>query len=198
MTNNNTDNEQNFSIATQELIRYDRMLVVLHWVLAIALIAQWGLGNWMVDLPKEPPGYRAGWFNLHKSIGLVMGLVILWRMGWRLTHSIPAPLEATSQLQRLAARLTHGLLYVCMLAMPVSGFLSSSFSNYPVKFFGFALPRLFDPQPDLKSILAEVHESVAFVFAGLVALHLLAVAWHVLVKRDGLLQRMKWGDQAVN
>lgn len=198
MTNNNTDNEQNFSIATQEQIRYDRMMVVLHWVLAIALIAQWGLGNWMVDLPKEPPGYRAGWFNLHKSIGLVMGLVILWRMGWRLTHSIPAPLEATSQLQRLAARLTHGLLYVCMLAMPVSGFLSSSFSNYPVKFFGFALPRLFDPQPDLKSILAEVHESVAFVFAGLVALHLLAVAWHVLVKRDGLLQRMKWGGQAVN
>ena len=191
MTNNNTDNEQNFSIETQEQIRYDRMMVVLHWVLAIALIAQWGLGNWMVDLPKEPPGYRAGWFNLHKSIGLVMGLVILWRMGWRLTHSIPAPLEATSQLQRLAARLTHGLLYVCMLAMPVSGFLSSSFSNYPVKFFGFALPRLFDPQPDLKSILAEVHESVAFVFAGLVALHLLAVAWHVLVKRDGLLQRMK-------
>lgn len=198
MTNNNTDNAQNFSIATQEQIRYDRMMVVLHWVLAIALIAQWGLGNWMVDLPKEPPGYRAGWFNLHKSIGLVMGLVILWRMGWRLTHSIPAPLEATSQLQRLAARLTHGLLYVCMLAMPVSGFLSSSFSNYPVKFFGFALPRLFDPQPDLKSILAEVHESVAFVFAGLVALHLLAVAWHVLVKRDGLLQRMKWGGQAVN
>jgi cytochrome b561 len=174
------------------------MMVALHWLLAIALVAQWGLGNWMVDLPKEPPGYRAGWFNLHKSIGLVMGWVILWRLGWRVTHSVPTPLPASGQRQQLAARLTHGLLYVCMLGMPVSGFLSSSFSAYPVKFFGVALPRLFEPQADLKSTFAEIHESVAFVFAGLVALHLLAVVWHVVVKRDGLLQRMMWGNKAVN
>jgi cytochrome b561 len=195
MTNDNNDGAQTLSATVNEQLRYDRMMVVLHWLLALALIAQWALGNWMVDLPKEPPGYRAGWFNLHKSLGLVMGLVILWRLGWRLTHYVPAPLTSSAPWQRLASTLNHGLLYVCMLALPISGFLGSSFSAYPVKFFGVALPRLFEPQPELKSLLAEVHEAVAFVFAALVALHVLAVVWHVLVKRDGLLQRMKWGDR---
>ena len=82
MTNDNIDNPHTLEAATHEQHQYDKMMVVLHWVLALALIAQWALGNWMVDLPKEPPGYRAGWFNLHKSLGLVMGLVILWRLGW--------------------------------------------------------------------------------------------------------------------
>ena len=194
MTNDNIDNPHTLEAATHEQHQYDKMMVVLHWVLALALIAQWALGNWMVDLPKEPPGYRAGWFNLHKSLGLVMGLVILWRLGWRVTHSVPAPVATSVLWQRAASKLNHGLLYLCMLALPISGFLGSSFSAYPVKFFGVALPRLFEPQPDMKSLLAEVHETVAFVFAALVALHLLAVVWHVMFKRDGLLKRMKWGS----
>ena len=110
MTELNTDIEHAPAQVSSEQLRYDRMMVLLHWVLALALIGQWALGDWMVDLPKEPPGYRAGWFNLHKSLGLVLGLVILWRLGWRVTHSVPAALAGTSQPQRAAAALTHWLL----------------------------------------------------------------------------------------
>ena len=77
-------------------------------------------------------------------------------------------------------------------SMPISGFLGSSFSAYPLKFFGWALPQLFEPNPDMKSLLSEVHEGVATLFMCLVALHVAAVVWHVWVKRDGLLQRMAW------
>ena len=85
-----------------------------------------------------------------------------------------------------------------MLAMPLTGFIGSNFSQYPIKFFGTALPRLFEPQPDMKALLSEVHELFAAVFMALIALHLAAVVWHVLVKRDGLLHRMSWGRAADN
>jgi len=62
----------------------------MHWILAIALFAQLALGWWMLELPKSPPGLRAGWFNVHKSIGMTIGLLMLARLGWRLSHVAPA------------------------------------------------------------------------------------------------------------
>ena len=173
-------------------VQYDRMLVALHWLLALGLIFQLGLGLWMEDLPKEPVGVRAQWFNFHKSIGLCLGLAVLWRLGWRVTHSVPAPVNPFGSWSQRLADAAHKAMYACMLLMPISGFLGSNFSPYPVKFFGWALPRLFEPNPDMKSLLSEVHEGVATLFMCLVALHVIAVVWHVWVKRDGLLQRMTW------
>jgi cytochrome b561 len=173
--------------------RYNRVMVALHWLLALGLIAQFGLGLWMEEIPKDPPGVRAYWFNLHKSIGLLLTLFVLWRMGWRVAHAAPADLPATPIWQVKLAKLVHGLMYLLMLLIPVTGFLGSSFSQYPVKFFGLVLPRLWEAQPELKEILAEVHENTAWILAALVALHLLAVIWHTAVKKDGLLNRMRWG-----
>ncbi|NBW55162.1 MAG: cytochrome b [Betaproteobacteria bacterium] len=173
-------------------VTYDRMLVVLHWVLALGLIAQLGLGVWMEDIPKDPPGIRAQWFNLHKSIGICLGLLILWRLGWRVTHSVPAPpLGVGSFFQKLGTW-NHRLLYLCMVVLPVSGYLGSSFSPYPVKFFGMALPKLWGPSPEGKEFFSELHELAADVLMTLIALHVLAALWHQFVKRDGLLARMGW------
>ena len=174
-------------------LQYDRMLVVLHWVLAIGLIYQLGLGLWMEDLPKEPPGYRAQWFNLHKSIGLCLGFLILWRLGWRVTHSVPAPVNPLDSWQQKLATWAHRLIYLSMLLVPITGFLGSSFSAYPVKFFGWVLPKWVEPDPDLKSFFAEAHEISADLFMCLLALHFAAVLWHMFVKRDGLLKRMTRG-----
>ena len=196
MANESLMNEADTIAPRADTQRYDKVLVALHWLLALALIGQLLLGLWMVDLPKEPPGYRGGWFNVHKSIGLVIAVFIVWRMGWRITHPAPAAVNAPGTWQHIVSKLNHGLMYVCMVAMPVSGFIGSNFSQYPIKFFGYPLPRLFEPQPDMKELLSEVHELFAFLFMALIALHLAAVVWHVLVKRDGLLQRMRWGRAA--
>jgi cytochrome b561 len=122
----------------------------------------------------------------------LLTLFVLWRMGWRVTHSVPVNLPNTPLWQAKVAKLTHGLMYVLMLLIPVTGFLGSSFSPYPVKFFGLVLPRLWEAQPAFKEILSEVHEATAMLLAGLVVLHVLAVVWHTVVKKDGLLQRMSF------
>jgi cytochrome b561 len=170
--------------------KYNRVAIVLHWVLALALIAQFGFGLWMEDIPKDPPGVRAYWFNLHKSFGLVMGFLVLWRLGWRVTHSVPPDLPNMPAWQARVSKLNHGLMYLVMLAIPASGFLGSSFTQYPVKFFGYPLPRLWEPDPQMKELFSELHEGSSWVLVGLLALHVAAVLWHVWVKKDGLLQRM--------
>ena len=174
--------------------KHNRVAIILHWVLALMLIAQFGFGLWMEEIPKDPPGVRAFWFNLHKSFGLLAGLLVLWRLGWRVTHSVPPELPDTPVWQAKLAQLTHGLMYVLMLAIPVSGFLGSSFSQYPVKFFGFPLPRLWEADPEMKEQFSELHEGTAWILMGLLALHLVAVFWHVAVKKDGLLKRMSLRD----
>lgn len=174
-------------------VQYDRMMVVLHWVLAIGLVYQLGLGLWMDELPKEPVGYRAQWFNLHKSTGLCLGVLILWRLGWRVTHSVPLAVNARGSWQHKASTFTHWGMYICMLGLPITGFAGSNFSPYPVKFFGIELPKLFEPDPAWKSVMSESHEWLASLFMILVLLHFLAAVWHGWVKRDGLLRRMAWG-----
>ena len=174
------------------LLKYDRVMVVLHWLLALGLIAQLGLGVWMEDIPKDPPGIRAQWFNLHKSIGICLGLLILWRLGWRVTHSVPAPPLGVSPFLQKLGNWNHRLLYVCMVVLPVSGFMGSSFSPYPVKFFGMALPKLWEASPEGKEFFGELHEISADVLMILIALHVIAALWHQFVKRDGLLSRMGW------
>lgn len=168
---------------------YTRIAVLLHWLLAAALVYQLALGWWMVELPKSPPGLRAGWFNWHKSVGIVLFVIVLLRLSWRLAHPAPGH-EQLPRWQRIAAEVSHGMLYACMLVLPLSGYLGSSFSGYPVKFFGLVLPSWSAAWPAGKSFMATLHYATVWVLMALIALHVAAALWHWLVKRDGIAQRM--------
>lgn len=175
--------------AMPTLGRYTTVAIVLHAVLAIGLMYQLGLGVWMDGVPKTPPGLRAGWFNWHKSIGMVLGLLIVLRVLWRLTHSTPPLPDTTPRWQIQAARLNHATLYVCMVVMPLSGFLGSSFTKYPIKFFDLALPRLWEASAELKTLFGTIHTGASYVFMAAIAVHILAAVWHG-VRRDGVVSRM--------
>ena len=176
------------SPSTDRPQRYGAIAVVLHWLLAAALIGQLALGWWMLELPKSPPGLRAGWFNVHKSIGLTNAAVAHERLGWRLAHPVP-PSHRLSRWQQRASRATHLLMDACMLALPLSGYLGSAFSGYPVLFFGLRLPDWAASWPAAKQALSQVHEALALLFVTLVALHVAAALWHWM-RRDGIAARM--------
>ncbi len=182
---------------TPPLQRYTRVAIALHWLLAIGLIYQLALGLWMEGIPKTPPGLRAEWFNWHKSTGLVLGLVIVLRGLWRLTHARPQLPDALPRWQQRAASISHALLYACMVAMPLSGFGGSSFSTYPIQFFGTPLPRLWQADPDLKALFGSVHTGASYVFMALLALHVAAALGHAL-RRDGVFLRMWPASQAAS
>jgi cytochrome b561 len=171
--------------------RYTRFAVFLHWLVAAIVAAQFALGWLMQEIAKQPPGPRAAAFNLHKSIGLVILALMLARIAWRLGHPPPA-FPPMPRWQALAARANHALLYVLLLAMPVAGYLGSAFSGYPVRFWGIVLPSWAARDNAIKDAMSDIHLAAAWLLAAAVAVHLAAVAKHVLVDRDHILRRMGW------
>jgi len=87
------------------------------------------------------------------------------------------------------AHATHRLLYALLLLAPVAGYLSASFTKYPMKFFGIITPKLGWPSEILNEIFNSLHKGAVLALALLIGLHLAGVLYHAL-KRDGTLARM--------
>jgi cytochrome b561 len=171
--------------------RYTTVAIILHWTIAALVLAQFPLGWWMQEIAKQPPGPRVDAFNLHKSIGLLVAAVMLARIAWRLGH--PAPrLPAMARWQSRLANATHFLFYVVLIALPLTGYLGSAYSGYPVKFFGMALPAWAAKNVALKDWMSDAHRVLAWILAITFLLHMAGVAKHAIVNRDGLLRRMAW------
>lgn len=171
--------------------RYTTLAIVLHWLVAAIVLAQFPLGWWMQEIAKQPPGPRAAAFNLHKSIGLLIAALMLARIAWRLGHPAP-PLPAMPRWQSGLAHATHILLYALLVALPLTGYLGSAFSGYPVKFFGIALPAWAAKNAELKEWMSGAHLALAWMLAVAFVLHMAGVVKHTFVNRDGLLWRMGW------
>jgi cytochrome b561 len=169
--------------------RYTRTAVVLHWLLVAALLAQIGFGWFLGEVPRGTPA-RTIYVNLHKSTGMVIGVIILLRLYWRLTHPAP-PLPSFMPLwERVAAHWSHVLLYVCMIVMPLSGYVASNFSKYGVNFFNsIKLPPWGVDDSAIYNVFNTTHVITSFIFVTLIAVHVLAALQH-LFRRDGVFTRM--------
>src|SRR6476661_7201005 len=119
--------------------RYPWIVIVLHWAIAVAVIGLVVLGWWMQTIPKVPVGPRADAYNLHKSIGLCVLLLMVVRLAWRASHR-PPRLPPLPVWQARAAHAVHAMLYVLLFLDAMSGYLGSAVSGFPVKFFGLVLP----------------------------------------------------------
>jgi cytochrome b561 len=81
------------------------------------------------------------------------------------------------------------LLYVLLVAVPLMGLASVSFTPYPLKFFGIPLPKPFEPDKLLNELFSGTHKALAWTLATLIAIHVADCRSHML-RRDGVLQRM--------
>jgi cytochrome b561 len=169
-------------------MRYDAVAVLLHWTMAGLVGAQLALGAWMVALP-DVGGGQVRWFNLHKSIGLTVAALVLARLAWRAAHPVPPYPAGFPAWQQQAARAAHAGLYTCLIALPLTGYLGSSFSGYPVRYFGVALPSWGWKWSAAKTLLGDIHLALTWVLAALIAMHVAAACAH-LARRDGLFARM--------
>ena len=170
--------------------RYSSIAIVLHRLIAILIIGTFTLGLVMTDIPGLTPT-KLRYFSWHKWAGVTVLALAALRLLWRLRLS-PPPYPATmAPWQGRAAHLLHGLLYVMMFAVPLSGYLYSLAAGVPVVYFGlFPLPALIDADPALKPVFKDLHYWLAMGLAALVALHVLAAFKHLLVDRDGVMGRM--------
>lgn len=176
--------------------RYTATAIALHWIVGLAVLGMIGLGVWMINLPKGVGPFRAEMYNLHKSIGMTVGLLVFARLAWRLTHAAPPLPAALPRWQVIVSHFTHCALYACIVIQPVTGLVGSLCSPYPVKYFGYTLPFGSWDIPAAKELLSVVHLSNAATLAALILVHVCAVLYHLLIARDGLFQRMWFAARA--
>ena len=171
--------------------RYTDVAIALHWVIALLVPCGFALGLYMVDLDFSPR--KLTLYSYHKWIGVTVFALAVLRIAWRLAHPPPPLPPAVPRWQVAASRAVHFLLYVCLVAGPLSGWLYSSASGVPTVPFGIAaleLPDLVSKDRELALTLKFVHMSVVYSLAALVGVHVAAALKHQLIDRDGIIGRM--------
>lgn len=172
--------------------KYTLPAIILHWVIAILIFALFIIGWYMVELPKDVvPSVRQPWFELHKSLGITVFLLLLVRVFWRLTHKPPALPDDIPAWQVRFVEFVHKLFYISMFLQPISGYLSSSFSGYETKLFGLELPYWGWKDKYYNDFFSGIHEASAMLLMTFIIIHLLGVVTHAL-KGEGssILKRM--------
>jgi cytochrome b561 len=162
---------------------------VFHWVMFVLVGIMFPLGYVMADMTLSPQKLQV--FSWHKSIGVLLLLLAVLRLGWRLIHAPPAPPEAAAWYERIAADGVHTLLYACLFALPLSGWLMSSAAGLPVVVFRVGqLPDLIAANEANRLVLFEIHRSVGFFLLALLCVHVAASLFHHYVRKDDVLVRM--------
>jgi cytochrome b561 len=168
--------------------RFTPLQRALHWLMAACILAMFFIGVGMVSTlaPKYLP-----LIAIHKSLGtlifilVLIRLVVRWRYGAPpLPADLPAPIK-------LAAVLSHYVLYTLMIVMPLLGWAMLSAANYPVVLYGGVhLPMLLPQSDSLHTALWNAHFYLAFVFFAIVLMHLAAALFHAWVRHDGVFEAM--------
>lgn len=158
-------------------------------MLAVMILGMFVLGWIAVNYPMSPVKIKL--FAWHKSIGITVLMLALVRMAWRLADLTPALPNHMRPWERRLAHTSHALIYLMMVAMPLSGWVINSAANFPLKLYG--LIRLPDIAPADKALQTQaeiVHLSLFWMLAALLVLHIGAALWHHFVQRDEILARM--------
>ncbi|HLQ01478.1 MAG TPA: cytochrome b [Burkholderiales bacterium] len=160
-----------------------------HWVMAALILAQITLGVMAVSWRLSPTKIEL--FFWHKSTGVLILALAALRLLWRLANPAPALPSGVPAWERAAARSSHLLLYVLMIALPITGWIVNSASNIPFRIFWLIpLPAIVAPDKSTADLVALVHRGLAALLALVLVAHIGAALRHHFVKRNTVLMRM--------
>src|SRR3954449_3270936 len=161
---------------------------MLHWVMAVCILAMLFIGVGMVSTitPKH-----LTLVSIHKPLGIAILVLALVRLAVRVRYGAPSLPTDLPEPMKLAAHLSHYAFYVLMIGMPLLGWGMLSAAAYPVVLFpGVHLPAILPQSDSLHTLLWNAHFYLAFAFFALILLHVAAALFHALVRRDGVFDAM--------
>lgn len=165
------------------LAGYNTVAKILHWLMAVMILSLLAVGFYMSDLPREDE-LRPTLYLLHKAFGMTVLFLVVIRLAWRLFNKPPS-LNRYSGAVKLAASISHVSLYVLMFAIPVAGYLLSSYHGHAVNYFGlFDLPVLVDKNKELGELAGEAHEILAITIIAVLVLHISGALKHRFEKKE--------------
>ncbi|NYH20705.1 cytochrome b561 [Paraburkholderia bryophila] len=171
----------------RDLMAYDAVAKFFHWLVVVLIAAQFVIGWTMPDIHKDtrPDGLIA-W---HLGVGATLIAVVVLRIVWRFTHR-PTP-AALSPVLSVVSHITHGLLYVALVVVPVLGWANASSRGWSVRLLGLLpYPAIAQTGSPTGHAMGDIHGVLAWVLFALIALHVAAALFHRFVLRDRIVQRM--------
>ncbi len=165
---------------------------LFHWLMAIAIIYQWWLGWRAEELPFSPQ--KLDLFISHKSIGILLFLLVLLRLAFRFRLGVPPHTTTVTKIEQRAADAGHWILYALMIAVPVSGWVVSDTSRIPFRLFKrYDVPDLMAADKAISDLAADVHGVLTTAFAVVLVIHVLAaLRHHFLIKNNTLKRMLPW------
>ena len=166
--------------------KYHGSVRILHWVMMALFAMIFVIGFVMVEFKDTKPWEL---FSLHKSTGVLVFILVLLRITLRFTTTAPLYPNHFPSITVILAKIVHGLLYIMMLFMPISGYALSNLHGFEVSFYGLTLPTLFPTNPEWETYIDNAHSCGAWIFLALLAIHIAGVVFHHVRKED-VLSRM--------
>lgn len=156
---------------------YSKAQIALHWaVLVLIIFQQMGSGPmeeaWRAYLRGQG---EVGGFQPHALGGVLVLLLVMWRLVLRWRRGVPLPPDSDSKLLDMAAKGVHGLIYVLLVLIPVSGITA----------WGFGV-----------KVAGAVHSNLFGILFLTVMVHAFAAIYHHYILRDKFLRRMMVPDQS--
>lgn len=168
---------------------YDPVLKAVHWA-TLLLIAAAFAAVWTSHAVASKEQYTM-LVQLHRSLGVTVFGLTLFRVGWRRCARIPRLPADLPGFQRFAARAVEYFFYLALLVQPILGLLHSNARGARVDFYFLGeLPAIIAPDRVLAKQLITVHELVADLLLSAIALHAAAALFHHFVRRDDVLETM--------
>jgi cytochrome b561 len=161
---------------------------LFHWLMAVAIVAMFALGWWMVRLDYYSPYYNSA-PDLHRSVGIILLIALLVRWVWRASNPKPSDAEL-SPLEQKASWSVHWGFYILLLALTLSGYLISTPDGQPISVFGWFTVPSFVEMKGLETPAGKVHRILAYATIGLALIHTLAALKHHFVDKTSILKRM--------
>ena len=142
--------------AKNESNRYGKVSRMLHWTIAILFISLIPMGIFASMIPEDTE-YRNAYYVVHKTIGVTVFLLVIVRLIWnRLSRRPSLDSALTSREEKLAHR-AHNTLYFMMLAIPITGFMMTSYHGYETYFFFWEMQPLWE-QSEIYQVWGGFHK----------------------------------------
>ncbi len=170
--------------------RYGVVAKALHWLVAITVLAMFAVGFWMVDLT-----YYSEWYQVaphyHKSVGILLTALMVFRLGWRVASQTPAPIASHRRWEKVLAHSIHLVFYWVLFAIFVSGYLISTADGRAIEVFNwFEVPSVGELVDNQEDIAGDIHKWLAYTVIAMVVLHALGALKHHFIDKDSTLKRM--------
>lgn len=159
-----------------------------HWTIAVLILGLLPVGLFMGGMENSPVKFQI--YAMHKSFGLLVFFLGLGRIVWHLVNPPPDHLETHTHWETVLAGAAHFWLYICIIGMPLTGWLMSSANEFPVPFFGIQMPAIIGKDPAIAGIFGQAHEILAYTLLFILALHIAGALKHHVLDKDITLERM--------